>query len=152
MSGAEPWMCQTCQRVLDLWTDGAVATYRHTPLDPDDHPVVPVPTPADFTGGRCDFCGAEPPAFVVPARDFMDPTHPDRLSRGDWSACVACAELINRNDWTAVHRRFRASWQQASGIPLPTAVAAAVHALHVKLRNNITGPLRPIHTGRDQTP
>lgn len=147
------WICGTCNRVLVLDTRphrSVLALLAHGPLDPDDHPVVPVVAPEGYAGGRCDFCSGEPPTQELPARGFSVPGTPQAYSPDNWAACAACAELLGRGSWAELLVRVRAAWEDTAGRPMPELVWLSVQALYGRLRVNVIGPLRPI--GRRDTP
>lgn len=61
-------------------------------------------------GPWCDFCVDDEPLWFYPADDFRlivavdaadDPlkVKAEHWSRGGWAACIACAYLIDRDDW-----------------------------------------------------
>jgi hypothetical protein len=53
----------------------------------------------------CDFCSDAKPERVYKSPDFtMDESHPEigvpgMRSKGAWIACLACAALIDKEDW-----------------------------------------------------
>jgi hypothetical protein len=54
----------------------------------------------------CDFCSAlKPPYKIYPCPDFPHPMSPLHWSRGDWNACVPCAELIDADDREGLAQR-----------------------------------------------
>lgn len=173
MTDHQSYICETCQRVLDVYTGADGVELRHTPQDPDDHDVKPVLAPPGWAGGRCDFCSATPPAYILPARDFRVPGRRD-MSMGNWAACEKCGELIKFRRWADVERRAVAAQRRRVSKFAPAVrqlverelrhedVATrrlfqslytsadlwvdpeSVHRLYRRLRQNITGPLRPI--------
>jgi hypothetical protein len=146
---SERMICGTCRRVLDVQMSVQGASYLHTVQDLSDHPVVPIPAPPDWTGGRCDFCNTDTPTFMLPTRDFAmrpvsdQPTGWD-YSRGGWAACDRCAPLIEANRWTELERRWAAAFQTHYGIAPTAEATTATRALLGTLRQNITGSLTPI--------
>lgn len=144
-------ICATCNRVLDLYTDATTTRYQHTLGDsPADHAPVPVEAPPGYRGGHCDFCNADHPAFVLPARDFLLPV-PGQNSLGDWAACQLCADLITKNQWTELVVRVT-EIEAHRGLHLGAGGVAALHGLYALLRHNVTGPLRPIETDTETPP
>lgn len=132
-------VCLVCGRVLDYWTGfGWRHGLGHDPSEADDHP--PVAVSPDEAGeqlrARCDFCSADEPTFVVPARSF---THGPSNSVGDWAACEACAVEIGRDAWNALLRRAVAAWWATHGSMDP-AIETGLRGLYRSLRKHMTGP------------
>jgi hypothetical protein len=136
-------VCQTCNRVLETYTSIDRVGYRHAMQDRDGHPAVPVPMPAGYTGGRCDFCNVDHPTHVVPARDFRVPVT-DTMSRGNWGACAECAELVRRNHWSALLTRVARSHERSYGVSMAPEIKRNLQALYARLQVHISGPVRPI--------
>lgn len=137
------FICRTCQCVLDVVTDTDGSTLVHPPSAPQDHEVVPVRAPADFAGGKCDFCGQGHPAFVLPANDFRIPHDSMRMSEGPWAACEACAGLIDSEKWTKLVKRVSTCIARSQGRErVDPGDLAILHNLYRALRANIKGPLR----------
>jgi hypothetical protein len=136
----EPSVCAVCGRVLDHRDDvGFVHTVGDAGADHD-----PIPVPVDqalVVAGRCDFCYADYPEWVIPAREFE--ALPGHMSSGDWAACEACARLIESNQWSALQRRAAQSWLQRHGEPMAPLVLAGLPRLYRLLRKNITGTKQP---------
>jgi hypothetical protein len=141
---SQPVICDTCRRALDVHMTADGATYRHTLVDPADHPAVPIPAPPGWDEGRCDFCSAEPPRFELPVRDFRLPQLDPHMSLGGWAACEPCARLIEANRWNELERRAVAAYERRNGIPLPPDAQSALRGLYRRLRQHISGSLRPI--------
>jgi hypothetical protein len=138
-------ICLVCGRVLDYHE--RTGTYEHTiaTIQDDmggveDHPVIDVfPRDApEQVRGLCDFCYAEAPTWIVPARSFELPKIPNAGSTGDWAACVHCAPLVAKDRWNEVFRRSKAGYEARNGAMIPP-VETALKAMHRKLRKNITG-------------
>lgn len=142
------WRCGTCGRVLNTRTDDDGSTLIHQELDRDDHPVVPVRAPEGDPGDHCDFCHADRPTHVVPARAFEIPVFDGHVagSPGDWSACERCAELVTVNMWTRLRVLARNTWQAEAGIAMPPEVEAVIARQFRLLRRNMTGAPRPAGT------
>lgn len=142
--GPEEHVCERCGRVLDHHEGiGFVHTVGDAGMD---HDPVPVPvSEAVVVVGRCDFCYADWPAWVVPAGEFE--VMPGHMSSGDWAACDGCAALINSNQWSALIRRAQQSWQIRHGEPMAPPVADGLPRLYRLLRKHITGGLRPNPVG-----
>lgn len=147
------WICQTCQLPVDMKIHPLLgSTPVHRPQDPDDHPVVAIRPPADYTGGECDFCSGPDSAWVLPAHSFVVPIQMDDdylATTGDdgWSACEPCAELIRRDDWDGLLQRHKAEAERKHGLRLDAAMLFPTVLLWEALQHNITGPLRPIRKG-----
>ncbi|HEX5119836.1 MAG TPA: hypothetical protein VFW65_32015 [Pseudonocardiaceae bacterium] len=139
-------VCATCGSALNSIIDEDGAGYIHPALADHSHEPVPIDPPAGWTG-ECDFCGAKRPTFVLPAASFELP-RPGQYSEGNWAACDACASLLRTGSWSGLMgrtvRQFRRRW----GFPMPAGMRFALHALHQRLRNNVTGPVRRL----DDTP
>ena len=142
-------VCGVCGRVLDHVTfpDGSRPNFwRHTQADqPEDHQPVPVLPGEVPTRGRCDFCQAEDPTWVLPARDF-DLVGLPTGSKGDWAACDTCANLISMDRWNALLARAVASWEERHG--KDSIAPVFMGRLYRTLRKNITGAIRPLEENR----
>jgi hypothetical protein len=140
-------ICGVCGRVLD-W--GPKVGFIHNIMDASeelDHIAVPVPA-ADApqqVRARCDFCSGENPTWELPARDFEFEGIAGSGSIGDWAACDICADLIRKNAWTALTKRS-AEWfgKNNNQPPLDGQGLANLRRMHRQLRQNITGPIRPL--------
>jgi hypothetical protein len=116
----ERQVCAVCGRILNLYVSAeGERSWLHTFADlPEDHPAVPVGTDEGIVPQpRCDFCSAEDPTWELPSCSFVVPGLTlgpvDNGSHGDWSACDSCAQLISRNQWTALRRRALTAWSQS---------------------------------------
>lgn len=141
-----PMICAVCQQALDTYADENGVSLVHTVTDQAEnvtHEPVPVEPGPDWRG-RCDFCGIDDPKFVVPARDFRMPGRDLQHSKGDWAACRFCALLISADRWPSLVRRAAAVHKHRFGTPMPVESRASVWRLHSTLRENITGPIRPL--------
>lgn len=136
---SSPWVCGHCGRILDH-EEGV--GYYHSIGDADaGHEAVPVPqAEALVVVGRCDFCYADHPAWVVPAANFE--VVPGHMSAGDWAACDGCKDLINANQWSTLVRRAQVGFESRNG-PMDPVVVASLPRLYRLLRKNITGSLKP---------
>ena len=154
--GDAPQVCAVCGRILNAYVSSeGERSWLHTFADlPEDHPAVPVGTGEGIIPQpRCDFCSAEDPAWELPARSFVIPGLTlgpvDNGSHGSWSACDRCAQLIDRNQWTALRRRALAAWSDSAtgqDTDPDRDVAEAdldrqLAQLYRLLRRNVTGPL-----------
>lgn len=137
-------VCAVCASVLDhrVPNDRSEPYWAHNLAVPDDHPAVPVDADEIHVEWRCDFCYAPELDYTVPARDFSIPELPDTGSIGDWGACEACAELIRRDQWSALVRRVTASWYARRGEPMAPGTEAFLNRSYRLLRKNIIGPVR----------
>jgi hypothetical protein len=139
---ADQRLCAICVRSLALFEPASrrmPSAWIHGLADqPEDHSAVPVRV-AELGQIRavCDFCSAERPQWIVPARSFDESSIPGLATAGRsvaaWSACDQCKVLVERNQWTALQERVLG----------PSASDFARHAvgkLHRLLRGNITGP------------
>jgi hypothetical protein len=114
-----------------------------------DHITVPVPFNPQTARYKCDFCGDVrqnvTEAATLPANDFPDPIIPNAWARGGWAACPTCTPLVAAGDWDAIHDRAMADLN-----PPPAAreaVANWLRLMHLRLQENITGPLQPYQPG-----
>jgi hypothetical protein len=148
-------ICAVCGFPLDRFTDADGARFVHTPLalatlakrGGVPHNPVPIEAPPGYAGGFCDFCSAQPPLFVLPARDFTFPDSPHQSSNGDWSACAACGELLAGGDWSGlVERAARAIERENAPIPpgYGRVLRESLTRTYARLRECVTGPLRPL--------
>lgn len=143
-----------CGRALTGWTPvyGGVKyhqdqEWRH-PMDEEateDHAPVPVPYKdiPHQQRGRCDFCHAESPGFIVPVRSFTpdygpDVDRPDDMTVANWSACGLCATYVRKGRWDALAQR--AVTQISAHQDVPRArVREHVLRLQAQVRKNMTG-------------
>jgi len=138
--------CAVCARVLDALDIDGVLHWEHVIGDqPADHPAVPaLPGSEVQVHARCDFCAADDPPWLLPARSF-DMVGPVAAgSANAWAACDPCAALIRLHQWTALRRRSLALFAQRAGRPLAEVEASMgpyVNRLWRQLRANVTGPL-----------
>lgn len=141
---SQPVICAICNRSLYVHTNEDGVTYLHSLIEPEPHPVVPIMAPPGWAGGECDFCSAKPPRFELPVRDFRGPLLDQLMSAGAWSACEACARLIEANRWNELERHAATTFEHRHGYPLNPADQAHLRALYRRLRKHISGSLRPI--------
>jgi hypothetical protein len=135
-------ICHTCRHALDVLVNDDGAHFIHTANDPDDHEVIPV-EPEQGWRGRCDFCSSTTPTHVLPARDFAIPDSPE-ISRGNWAACDACANLLRNShmDWLLI--RAIASFDIINGFSMPIPARIHLAKLYRALQLAVTGPIRPL--------
>jgi len=135
-------VCIICGRVLDFHErDGWI--HSIATLDPEelDHPPIPVlPEEAgEQIRPRCDFCYADFPEWILPARSFtVIPGQSESV--GDWAACDGCARLIERDQWNVLIRRVHASFEARHG-EVSDALLIEWKRFYRRLRQNITGSL-----------
>lgn len=139
-------ICAVCGRVLSHVTDSQGVGWMHSPMDQlaEDHPAVPVKQDEVPMIGRCDFCSADYPANLIPARSFVLPFQTQHMSNGDWSACLACTALIEANQWSRLVDRALATFRHVRPPEHEEMVRHATAVMYRKLRANITGPPRPL--------
>lgn len=132
-------MCEVCGRVLD---HVGGTGYVHTVGDSSvGHRAVPIPqSEALVVAGRCDFCYADYPEWLVPAREFE--VVPGHISSNDWAACNDCAALIEKHQWSALLRRARVSWESRHGA-MPPAMEQGLARMYRLLRKHMAGSLQP---------
>jgi hypothetical protein len=138
----EPMACAVCARVLDARTEGdRLLGYAHGYSDQAaDHVAIPVALHDIDYKGRCDFCNADNPGWVLPARTFQ--VDPGSESVEGWAACDPCAALLARNEWTRLRKRAVDSF--AAAHPDLTMTSAEIDAtlgrIYRLLRPNVLGP------------
>lgn len=140
-------VCAVCKRVLDHYEDledPTLSRWIHTYQDAVDADHDPVPVDADTTEPqyRCDFCTNDESAYILPVRNFPMPGIPGMMSGDSWSACTACALLIDKNQWSALLRRTAAYYEQKHGT-MSDHLLMAQRRLYWMVRANICGALRP---------
>lgn len=142
---SRPVICQVCSRALDNYVNDDGASFVHPLHVVTDHDPVPVAAPPGWRG-KCDFCGELPPEYGLPAQDFRlaSPGLLDQMSRGDWAACVECAELINRNRWNALEQRAAEAMSRTHGIPEQGPHRFYLHDMYRRLRKAVSGALHKI--------
>jgi hypothetical protein len=151
MSDDRVRVCAVCGRVLDIITRGDHTYWTHTLADlPADHPAVPATVTEVAARYRCDFCSADQPRWVLPARPFQLDGIPQAAVVEAWAACDTCAGLIRANRWTALRDHVVATARGSVGFGLTRretqAMGAALDRLYRQLRANITGTLHQIDT------
>lgn len=140
----EEYVCGVCGHPLNYREiRGGESRFEHALGEQmADHDPEPVPqSQAVVVADRCDFCYADHPQWVVPARSFM--LMAGHNSGGDWAACDECAPLIERDQWSALARRAKEGWEERHGVPMPGPVADNLSRMYRLLRRNITGSLKP---------
>lgn len=143
-----PLICAICKRVLDIHLLDDGIHYRHTLQDEtQDHEPVPTSPADDWSGGRCVFCNIGRPIFELPVRDFRVPVIDGHMSHGNWSACDPCAGLIREGAWRILIQQAVIRAGQLSGGPPGPTQRSAIAELYRCVRENTTGPLRPIRRG-----
>lgn len=131
--------CAVCARMLDYFqaTDGGESGWQHGFVDsPADHLAVPVEPGQIHTRGRCDFCSAESPTWMIPARDFH--AVGASYSDGGWGACEACKTLVDGDRWNTLIARVM------TACDLPPDAVTHLRRLYRALRANITGAPTPL--------
>lgn len=139
-------ICAVCRRVLDLYQPAeGTPRYVHTGQDWEMdlfHEPQPIPAPANYREGRCDFCNEDRPEYMVPCRDFV--VGLGHVSNGDWAACEKCVRFIEVNDWKGLRRRVMQVKSGRERRTLSGAELAALGQLFRMVRKNITGAPRKI--------
>lgn len=144
------FMCAVCRRPLDRHVEfvgnDQITTWLHAVVidGTPDHTPVPVPAVDGEMVTLCDFCGTPGVLWVYPCADFpfviaelADGDELGQGSSGDWGACQACHEDIERDDWPAVlDRRSKEPMER-----LLVAVMLDGFQAHR------TGPAHPLHEG-----
>src|SRR4051794_33774358 len=103
--------CAVCGHVLDFVTPQGWA--HPAWLVPEDHLAVAVDPSEIAVRGKCDFCFADDPMWILPTRSFE--TTEGYSSAGDWAACDDCTAFIMSNDWVGLARRAVSSWSSRHG-------------------------------------
>jgi len=94
---------------------------------------------------HCDFCFAPGPEWVVPARSFNVAVGAEAEVHSvddEWYACTMCAELVQTNQWDKLLHRVVDCWLRMYEVPMPSEAVEVLRATYVKLRENMTGPVR----------
>jgi hypothetical protein len=91
----------------------------------------------------CDFCSSEAVHWRYPARDFAAPGLLAFFSKsaGDWAACDACHDLIEKDERAALVERVFIS--APPDLVTPYAIRF-VQDLHASFYTCRTGPAEPI--------
>ncbi len=121
--------------------------WMHSIAAPDeaDHIAVPVSADEVQVRGRCDFCFTDEPTWVLPVTKirYEIPGHGGGGFDSDWAACDDCAALIDRNQWNALLRRVKMSWQDRHG-PMPDTTETQLKGLYRTIRKNVSGSLKKL--------
>jgi hypothetical protein len=127
----------------------------HTHHEPADHRPVPVPPGLVDHNPICDFCGTPGPSWTLPVADIAHthrPGAPRFYSGGDWNACDLCAAHIRAGDWDGMAARavrLANARQRHPGHPQRDGrSAASLNRFWQLVRDNTTGPLRPLEEKR----
>lgn len=134
-------ICRICHLTLDIRTDEDGGKYRHTQQDASmdrDHSPAPISVEPYAGQGRCDFCNASAPEWLVPSADFEVPGLQGIYSKGHWAACWTCALLADSSRWQQLLNRSVNSYQVRHGFADPL-LRDALRRYHVELRKNILG-------------
>lgn len=141
--------CAVCARVLHAVERDGETTWVHEYLGFDeDHPPVPVEQDQIHTEYRCDFCYADNPTFKLPTTSFdagefeLPFGTVDVASGQNFLACEPCAQLIDKNQWSALLMRVAKSWEERHGHPMADEVKTSLSRYYRKVRKNITGSLK----------
>lgn len=145
----EAIQCSICKVILVVRS----GVYVHASSETNaDHAAVPEPFDPANAVYKCDFCGVErqdvTEAYTLPANDFPDPVIPNAWARGGWCACPLCATRLQDDDWDGLLDRALAAMGATGG--LHAAFQSWLSSLYERLRDNITGPLRPYKPGDEQ--
>lgn len=135
----------------------------HTPFDaardPNPHDPEPVPAAGQVMFAHCDFCQVDiwpGEELVLPVKSFSDVmTRGLARSVEDWCPCPTCAELIRRNQWSALARRAAQAYFRNHSIDNPAekrALEDYIRKLYRQVRANITGPVREAEGGTVPSP
>lgn len=149
MPETEKRACAVCARpLMPVEVDGKT-TWIHTVPDDEDHIAVPVRQDEVQTAHRCDFCTQDKAAYTLPTYSFKMPglgvADITANAGEDWATCEACAELIEKNQWSALHRRVITTWETRHERPMEEASQGALKAMYRSLRKNISGSMKPLN-------
>lgn len=151
---ADRMACKTCSRPLDrLKTPDGKTQYVHTIQTLGDHEVEPVPFDSIATVFKCDLCSADYPDYVMPMKPFtfepfrmMDGTlvQPpwESNSEGNYAVCMACAPMVERDDWRGIMRRCMDVLKETEGLVLPPEGRVMIWDKLQQVRRNQTGRLK----------
>lgn len=141
--------CAVCARVLhSVQTSEGEVHWVHADAQEADHVAVPVGQEEVRTEYRCDFCFADKPTWVLPTRAFETGSFEvgssilDTASGENFSACEACARLIDKNQWSSLIMRVTKSWEDRHGQEMSQVAQTGLARFYRLLRKNITGALR----------
>lgn len=133
-------VCGVCGVALSKIThpDGQIIGWRHPSIaEPADHPAIPVDIGEVPQQLHCDFCGiAGEMHWELPVRDFQIGHH---ISRNNYAACDACADLLRVDDITGLVDRMCRVFDEL-GKSRPRAAVLFGVAL---VLDHQTGPLQP---------
>jgi hypothetical protein len=130
--------CGVCGHVLNRYTGTFGETWIHVLDSDNDHPAVPVPVESIHTKFMCDFCLIESARWALPVEDYSTEVGGENV--GDWAACDVCADLLRKNDWTALTNRAIES--MAKRHPGEALSREAFNFMYGQLRQHITGEVR----------
>jgi hypothetical protein len=149
-------VCAICRRVLD-W-DGRTGEWIHGIQDiSGGHAPQPVSWEDVDVRGRCDFCSADDPAWVLQTAVVqMAPLGRRGLLPAvaglseNWACCDLCAEDIRRGRWKQVTMRAVNYWRLFEPDTDPEPTRAGFAALHKVVRKHARGLPQPLDptTGR----
>jgi hypothetical protein len=89
--------------------------------------------------GKCDFCFANDPGWVLPTESFE--TAGRWGSDGDWAACDSCAEHLANDDWCGLFTRAVLSWESRH-CRMSHRQAEGLRSLYEQVARHRFGPLR----------
>src|SRR3954449_10941926 len=99
--------CAVCGHVLDFVTPQGWA--HPAWLVPEDHLAVAVDPSEIAVRGKCDFCFADEPQWVLPVASFETPE--GWGSDGDWATCDRCSTFLDLDDWRGLELHSIHAWE-----------------------------------------
>ena len=131
-------MCAVCRRALNIENGRYIHPAKDEPVSHDPVPIAFGVMPALL---RCDFCSAEHPTKLLPARTFQTPII-GAGSLGNWACCSICAGFIEKGMLESLISR--AVETAPPELRKLTGIRKLYRALYSNLQDNITGPLRDL--------
>lgn len=129
------------------------SSYRwlHARRDTDEsHQPYPVPIMDEANGPVlvCDFCGDYGPIWNYPAENFQLVGDVNGFDSGrDWTACDACAQLINADKYDALAHRALKQHKVRGQLPPQQhrdELLTRMRIMHMHFKKHRTGPPEPM--------
>lgn len=132
-----PHHCRICGDVLNVFVEepsGEVHWFHGAPQPAHEPEPVPTMESPSKVHPVCDFCSAPNPPWGYLSADFaMGGIEAWRAGEG-WSACDACADLIDAGDWDGLTERTLHSFGRKFGGDTD-AIRPMIAALHSQFRD-----------------
>lgn len=141
----EAHVCAVCRTVLDWFEplDGSPGRWQHTSANAaeDSHRPAPVPR-REMTEvrNRCDYCSGPDPIVVYVLADRLsilmeDATGANRGGTEDadglWSACAACAEIVDTSSAVKLTARVARRIEASEGRPVSRETLYRMYVAHL---------------------